>query len=35
MLRVLGRTGIIAIAVGILNFAIGAVRNEFEPFPLG
>lgn len=35
MLRVLGRTWVRTIAVGILDFAICAVRDEFESFPLG
>lgn len=35
MLRVLGRTWIRTITVGILDFTICAVRDEFESFPLG
>lgn len=35
MFRVLGWTRIIAMAIGILNFTICAVRDEFESFPLG
>ena len=35
MSSVLGGTWIITIAVGILNFTVCAMRNEFEPFLLG